>query len=464
MNMDHNNIDKLFKTGLTGYKPRAPIGAWDRLDSSLNGQKQKKAILIFRWAAASVLILLAFGAGYFFATYNQIQPQFTGNENPPIIETENYQPSEGMVENPDKTFKSETDGAASDQFKQNVNTDKIDRKVIIASHEHISDEQSDKTVANQNEPVDILEAEILVLPVIVMNDEDKIEVDADDVLIFDDIAITEGNTKETEINPEQDINWEDYYTPPTDSRALKWTIGAQFAPTYSYREISTNYSVGSIVDDVDNYNNSEESLLSYAGGVNVAYALNSSWSFNSGMYFSRIGQVSTDALEFSENKGDLVLSGIYTSSGIIDFTIDDLPAGVHKLNPPKDSITGIDPLNVKVVQNFDLFEVPFMMKYHILNKKFSVNLSGGLSPAYLVQNKNYLEFESNRYDIGSASNLNNFILNSTFGLGLGYQLTEKLLINFEPTFKYSLSPINSDSKVYYHPYYLSWFTGINYRF
>lgn len=472
MNLDHKNIDKLFESGLSGYKTKAPAGAWDRLNSNLNGLKRRKAFVMFRWAAAAILILFAFGAGYFYATFNTQQPQFTNTETMPASGQDKTE-TETLVNNPNVIIKAETETATSsisDENKlkdQKVSSDKVsESKTAIASLNFSNDNDLETTKSTLSNPAKPVLAEIQVTPVVSMIALNEIEIEPEALEISGDVSSSNNETTELVLNPNLEIDLNDYYTPPTDSRTLKWTIGAQFAPTYSYRDISTNYNAGQNGDDVSSFNSSEDPLLSYAGGVNIAYAFNSKWSLNSGMYFSRIGQVNTNPLEFSQDgdKPEFILSGINTSTGAIDFTLFDVPETIRKLDPPKDSISGLDPINVKIVQNFDLFEVPFMVQYHLLNKKFMVNFSGGLSPAYLVRNNNYIEFEDNRYDVGSTANLNNFVLNSSFGLGLGYQLTKKLTINFEPTFKYSLSPINSDSKVYYHPYYLSWFTGINYRF
>ena len=155
-----------------------------------------------------------------------------------------------------------------------------------------------------------------------------------------------------------------------------------------------------------------------------------------------------------------MLFAINTSTGNINVVFEKVPENVRKITSPKDTIDigGID--NLKVVQNFDLFEIPFLVKYKLLNRKFSINLSGGLSPAYLLNNSTYIEMEDRKYDVGDARNLNSMIVNTSLGLGLEYLSTDQLSVNFEPTFKYSLNPINNNSNFSYHPYYFSWFTGI----
>jgi len=72
MTLDKRNIDVLFEEGLKGLREKPPVSAWDRLNSDLNNNNSKKALIYFRWIAASILILLAFGSGYFYAQYKNV--------------------------------------------------------------------------------------------------------------------------------------------------------------------------------------------------------------------------------------------------------------------------------------------------------------------------------------------------------------------------------------------------------
>jgi len=212
-------------------------------------------------------------------------------------------------------------------------------------------------------------------------------------------------------------------------------------------------------------NSAEQGLMAYSGGVNVDFSLHRKWSLQSGIYFSRIGQVNSDALEFSQNSKQFVLVSIHTSTGDIDFEINNIPPNIRSYQSPKDSSSSAGAINpVKIEQNFDFFEIPFLVKYKFLDKKLTLNFTGGLSPAYLVKNTTYLEFEGEKYTAGTASNLNHMMINSSLGIGAEYAFTRQLFLNFQPTFKYALSPLNSSSQFSYHPYSFSWFTGISYRF
>jgi hypothetical protein len=462
--MDHKHIDKLFEKGLGGIRQQAPSGAWSRLNHDLNLSRRGKTLVILRWAAASILILMAFGAGYYYAIYSAQGPGLTETKpatTPDIVVSPNE--STGI---PEQQTSETTEQHQS--IPENIATSSpISNGPIARSDQAIKIPDKQSTESSIAELKDLSTAPIKDL----VSLQEMIMITVREIALADQthVELAESESPAAEKTPAIEsaitaLNSDDYYSPPADSRSLKWTIGAQFAPTYSYREISSNYNAGQNSDYVDELNNAEEALLSYAGGVNIAYAFNSKWSLNSGMYYSRIGQVNRDALEFRQEKNEYILYAINTSTGIINIAFDRVPDDVRKITPPKDTIDFLNTGDIKVIQNFDLFEIPFMVKYHLLNKKLSINVAGGLSPAYLVKNNTVLEYESNKYEIGDAANLNDIIVNSSVGLGIGYKISKKLTFSLEPTFKYSLSPINNDSKVYYHPYYLSWFTGINYKF
>jgi hypothetical protein len=203
--------------------------------------------------------------------------------------------------------------------------------------------------------------------------------------------------------------------------------------------------------------------LSYAGGLNVDYALNKKWGLQSGMYYSRIGQVNNDALEYTYNGKDGYLLAIHTSTGHINISIENIPDHILVTNISKDSTSNGSPM-VSIEQNFDFFEVPFLLKYKMINRKFSFNLTGGLSPAYMVKNSTYLNVDDEKYNVGPAENLNSLLINTSIGLGLEYKVFKQLSFSLEPTFKYSMVSLNRESQFYYHPYYLSLFTGIKFKF
>ncbi len=473
MKNDKRNIDLLFQEKLKAFAESPPVYAWDRLEKDLGRAESARRMFYFRLAAASLLIFIAFGAGYFYATYQSVPleklsqeiiiPESNSDIVPLSEEPEATQIINGLSENDlDLTLQnSEPVPVISDDSQILIDKDPTD---VFADAENISDliiadndiEENNSLDAGQDIPE--------------VNPTESSEIKNDQ--IEKTIALKTDETDKKELpsgyqplalDPKATI----YGLESSNDKKLKWSVGAQFAPVLSYRDISINYAnqVGNNFNEVESQlNESEEALLTYAGGIDVNYFLNERWSIQSGMYYSTIGQVNNNALNFQQQDDQYLLFAIKTSTGGIELIMEKVPDEIRKIDSPKDTLTVIDPNNVKVIQNFNLFEVPFMLRYKILDKKLGINVSGGLSPAYLLNNNTVLQVDGNKYDVGSSANLNNMIFNTSVSLGINYAISKKLSLNLEPNFKYSLSPINKDSQFDYHPYYFSMFTGINFKF
>lgn len=464
MTGDQKNIDKLFRDHLNGVRIKAPVHAWNRLDSALNVSSFRKSLIYIRLAAASVLILIAFGAGYYYSLYVNQSPSIVEKETPVTAPEENAGSNPELssqalglpdttpneVENPEFTSTSSTaDLSPSEKLTSRQDIEVVlnaepEKNLILTESQNSSSDELVQTNVSQLAFLDI----------------GRIEPGESSLAIQN---TTKTNYSSLELYPDYGnfvpYELEDY----KGGKKKQLALGAQFAPVKSYREISPNYGSNAASGNQDpeaDYNNTEEALNSYAGGLNIDYNFSGNWSFQSGMYFSRIGQVNSDGLQFDAKNNELILSSISTSTGNINVIIDRVPENVRKITSPKDTIDMSGVENVRIVQNFDLLEIPFLLRYKILNRKLSMSFSGGLSPAYLLDNSTYLELEDRKYDVGNSGNLNSMIFNTSLGLGIEYLFTDKLSISLEPTFKYSLNPINNNSDFSYHPYSFSWFTGI----
>ncbi len=474
---DKRNIDILFEEGLKGFREKPPVYAWDRMDKSLDKAKFKKSMVYLRWMAASVLIILAFGAGYYFAVFNLNIPEIASDTNETITNPINTESPTLLVEEGTKSNFTE----ASNSKATKKNNDQLNNTIlseqdneILANNDYTfnnnnqfieSENLNSLATTNLNDPNEVIGTmQFISISNIPLSHQSMISLQANKHTPVEntEIAVTEFAPMSLYYYPE------DYNLKPSNTELeTKWAVGAQFAPVISYRNINSNnvdMQTNVFAKDESQHNNAEDALLSYAGGVDVNYHVSKRWSIQSGLYFSRIGQENNDALNFKQNDSHYQLYSINTSTGNANLAIEKVPENIRSGELTKDTLDPINIGNVKIIQNFDLFEIPVLVRYKVLDKRFGINLSGGLSPAYLAKSQTYLETENNKHDIGNSENLNPMIINTTFALGLNYGITKKLTINFEPTFKYSLSPINNNSGFDYHPYYFSWYTGIRYNF
>jgi hypothetical protein len=118
----------------------------------------------------------------------------------------------------------------------------------------------------------------------------------------------------------------------------------------------------------------------------------------------------------------------------------------------------------EIIQNFEYIEVPLIVRYKVVDRKFGFNFLGGLSTNLLVGSNAYYSEDGNKEKIGETTNIKPFNYSSILGVGLFYSVSDRLNINLEPTFRYYLNSINESSVIKSHPYSMGIFTGLSYYF
>jgi hypothetical protein len=103
------------------------------------------------------------------------------------------------------------------------------------------------------------------------------------------------------------------------------------------------------------------------------------------------------------------------------------------------------------------------MSYTLLDKKFSIEVVGGLSTLFLNQNEIYLESAGLKMDIGEATNLNDIHFSGNIGLGFKYGILKNLEAKVEPVFKYQMNTYTTDTGDF-KPYFIGIYSGISYNF
>jgi hypothetical protein len=114
-------------------------------------------------------------------------------------------------------------------------------------------------------------------------------------------------------------------------------------------------------------------------------------------------------------------------------------------------------------QQIGYIEIPLEMSYKLLNKKFGIEIIGGMSTLFLQQNEVKLQTEGMEMNIGKANNLNNIHFSSNVGLGFKYDFLKAFQANFQPMFKYQINTFSENSGSF-KPYVIGLYTGISYHF
>lgn len=426
------NIDFIFRNGLKDFEVLPPPEVWESIRPV--SRVRSRAFFILRIAAVS-LILIGVGVTSYYLTRN-VSASLDGSV---ISMNQDAMPS----------------GFYTDKSEQTVSEYQVS----------VADLPDDSAIA----------AEETILPTFRL----------DEISLF--TPITAHNKKPDEydlplpvrISP---VNYtsEETYSVDNEANATgvieetsRWSVGAMVSPTY----YSSLYFSGN--DDGKNIIDAEKAAISYSGGVSFSYSISKRISIQSGIYYSSLGQKVTGVSSYSgfgdffESKGPGEFI-VKTSSGSIIsdnhdiYLLDGIEAGrvmtqysLDIFDPVK---SNLDYVNNSLHQNFNYLELPIVMRYKILDRKIDFNLIGAISYNILLANSAYTYSDGIKTYIGKTEGLNPFTFSSALGMGVEYNLTDHLLFNVEPTFRYYMTPLGGISGSTIHPYSFGVLSGVSFRF
>lgn len=434
------NIDLLFRNGLKDYEVLPPSEVWTSIRPAI---RKKQTPFVLLRAAALVATVLSLS----FLAYRWSMEITSGPGNPVVaLNEESVAPAGGPA-----------------IFRQQVQQNKVE---------------------NDN-PLFAADASDVIPPVIVVRDESTIS--ASEEITFPSLSagvfpdgISRGRTDLMEVSYPgiNNLLTEEYTmvlvpsTGPADKQE-RWTIAALVAPTYFTRFTGSHNELSRQIMD------SEQPLFSYSGGVALSYKINRRVSIQSGIYFSSVGQMVEGITAFSgfqkydNTKGDHNFE-VLTANGTVYTSNTDvflLNHGLEGRMVTKFTNDVFDPVKAELRyidnslrQSFSYLELPFIVRYKLIDKTLGLNVIGGLSSNLLVNNSVYTNIDGGKYLIGKTEGVNSITFSSSLGMGMEYNFTKSLSLNLEPTFRYYLNPFNELSGLKFHPYSFGIFSGLSFKF
>lgn len=484
MTIDKYNIDKLFSENLKTFEEEPPVHVWGNVKEELSGVKHKRRVVLIWAVAASIGLIIAFGTGYFVANYNTVEQFISKDESTDqgkIINDNNIR------KNLSEFNRSKTDlRQATEEDIIPENESVSGRPELNAPQTHTSISNAEKVIfKNNSRKANDTPGKLTILQTLIpdkksllanINPSNSLNAGSSkDIANSKDIK-DKGNVEELtppKLKSEQKKLNEQLAYVDTKKKA-KWTLGGQGAPTYSYRHInqigsSSQLYAGSTLP-VNQSDYSEEALMAYAGGVDIGYSVSKRISIHSGVTYSKIGQV----------KKNIAFTSDRASFGVGGTDIVDLETAFGNISTSKDNFHFIDSVpdgggittnsvsyvvnDSKIIQNFQYLEIPLLISYKVIDKQIDFNVKGGISPGILIGNKAYVNNELGEQELGKTDDVKSMIYNTVIGFGIGYDITKKIQIKFEPQFKYSINSITEGIEVENHPYSISFFTGLEFAF
>lgn len=257
-------------------------------------------------------------------------------------------------------------------------------------------------------------------------------------------------------------------------RDPRWMVGAAVSPLYSFRDAEDQVMAGAGVH--------ESGMLSYSSGIHVNYRGRSRLAFETGIFFNKTGlNIGASGIQLFNQQGEYLLFGVGSertdikavtnSVGNIISNSGEIYVNGYKLNATNtpeavmgDALNSLGNPTSGIEQHLDYLELPFNLRYTVIDRTFELQLVGGMSTNFLVNNYVTMQTSTGEEEIGYLTNIRTVNYSGNAGLGMVYHLGKKLNLMLEPRFRYFLNSINDSSLPSTRPYSLGLYTSLNYTF
>ncbi len=513
--MNKKKLDKLFQDKFSDFEEKPNEKVWKSIEASLD-KKKRNRILPLWWQLGGIAAVLLIGFILFnpFASSNKTdtiitdveqsdakidaakvdpseelmpqkdtqdaievtvedeKPSDSGENTEKVANTtekaieENDAKSTKLINNAhrfEKGLRSEDEGLAeyddSDVNKtkekkpsaqMDIITGNVDKTTVAMIDVRFKDEDAEKTPENKlDRSVNTKDAVVTkrtkqnTIADTDKNEQEKLDDNSKGKSIFEEIE----NQEEKSV---------------TEKSVRKWSAGPSIAPVY-FNAIGEGSPVHSIFAP-----NAKSGNVNLSYGLSVAYEVSSKLKIRSGIHrvdygydtndieFSSSLAASTNgqinSINYAANSKNLVVTSKSNSSANLD--VQNSAIDVSAQNSARDGVMS---------QQLGYLEIPLELNYALIDKKFGVNIIGGVSSLFLMDNSVALTSGELTTEMGEANNVNSTNFSTNIGLGVNYKFSSKVQLNVEPIFKYQLNTF-SETAGNFRPYSIGVYSGLSFKF
>ncbi len=436
-----SDIDIIFRNGLKDYEALPPACAWDNIAPSISKMHIRRSWI---GVAASVAVLTLIASAGWLAGI--LVPQNT--EIAGIIS------GQGQTES---TLPANTPVMASTGNISGNSGISVD---FVPLSQSFRGRTLEKVITETEVPVLIIAGDYKVISP--DSDQSEIEIARNDLTL----SMVESIFPEPWTLPDK----------LSDTKGVtidRWALGAGFAPAMMLKQNTTGSP------ELDNMIENEKMMVSYTGGLSISYSFNRRITINTGISYSNIGQRITGLNTYSgfspviasKGKSDIEIA---TSAGKIvasnpDIYVSDYMGnrvstayGADVFDPVKSDLpfAGTD-----LMQNFGYLEMPLFVRYKLVDRKLDINVLGGVSYSFLLNNSVYAStFTGEKIYLGQTEGMSPFNISSSMGMGIEYNTPGNISFSIEPIVRYYISPIGEQMGSSIHQWAAGLYTGFRYRF
>ena len=510
---ERKNIDKLFQEKFKDFEVEPSEIVWQNIEEKLK-EKKKRRVIPFWWKLSGVAAIIVLGIGLTYPiwstkslTENPIvlenQPESNSNtntENKTILpsKADVIVPSEKTItnsndamvssEDPNESVSNTPDNLISNSEKSDkkknssltksnqnsfVGNNKLDTQIVLKTREKTTEE-----IQKRNSNQDLIQnTENKIVQSDNLN-ENEISTEKSKSIVVSKNSNQEKSTFSVELENKNNIKKIDSTAIATvvpnameellnekennlvtkEPQLNRWQITPNFAPIYF-----GSTSNGSPIDSTFAGNSKDyNSNLGY--GLGVSYAVNKKIKIRTGI----------NKVSLSYNTNDVAFYMGLESNNLNNINLASESQNMVILNKTPEPIT--TPINGVAVADFQTetfqgnldqkmgyLEIPLEMTYAVVDKKFGVNIIGGISTLFLNENEILMISSNSISNVGEANNLSKIHYSTNIGLGLKYNFLKDFQANFEPMFKYQINTFTKDAGGF-KPYFFGFYTGVSYNF
>lgn len=237
-----------------------------------------------------------------------------------------------------------------------------------------------------------------------------------------------------------------------EQKINRWQITSNVAPIYF-----SSVSKGSPLDSrFESNRKSYAPSLSY--GVGAKYNINKKFAIKSGVNALALEYNTTDVVFYQAENARMIENLRPNMAGSF-LQVENKPENnaVTTMSRARNQYSG------EVNQKIGYVELPVEMTYQLVDKKFGMELIGGVSTLFLNRNEVSLVSPGLDLTIGEADNLNSVHFSTNVGVGFRYSFLKSFQANVEPMFKYQINTFSNDSGNF-KPFFFGLYTGVSYKF
>ena len=509
--MQKKKLDELFQEKFLDFKEAPDNKVWRAIDASLE-KKRKKRIIPIWWQLGGIAAVLAIG----LLLLNPFAEKQTSNEILVDTQEEVEQPNKNQtesineylfdslktnnnaltntelektiksVEKQNATAKSTIKSTKPSQTESSISKDNRSKESNALvdndsgndkngndmyskslSENSITNQTPEETIHNEKGiPKNKIPNNASITATKNLNDN---HINSDSLDIKTAITSNETSEKKQEVDEVgkksifEELTEENEEIEVASNNTNRWSAGPNIAPVY-FNAVGKGSPVNSIFVP-----NSKSGNINLSYGVSIAYAVSKKLTIRSGINKVDYGY-DTEDVAFSSSLGSINNNGQLANIDYAEtsntLTISSEKVSSDKFSTVSNSIDASAKSATRegfMSQQLGYIELPVEINYALLDTKFGINLIGGVSSLFLIDNAVSLTSGDLTTEIGEANNINDLNFSANMGLGFNYKFSPKVRFNLEPIFKYQLNTF-SEIDGTFRPYSIGVYSGINFKF